>query len=175
MKKDKKYKIDLRDIPECGLSFEEKISTDYMKGIATGELKEPVFFSGEVYLSGKSGNARGKVSFLMEFECCRCLEKYELPMESDFNVTLRQSDIAEDKKELSLEEEVYVINEDFLDLADLACEQIVLTLPMQSLCSEICKGLCSRCGKNLNKEKCDCPDANIDARFAVLAKLKENV
>ena len=41
------------------------------------------------------------------------------------------------------------------------------------LCSEDCKGLCPRCGADLNLGPCSCKK-EVDPRLAVLAKLLEN-
>ncbi|MBR2488852.1 MAG: DUF177 domain-containing protein, partial [Clostridia bacterium] len=47
-------------------------------------------------------------------------------------------------------------------------------LPMKHLCSEKCKGICSKCGKNLNDGKCECPEKEIDPRLQILADLLNN-
>ena len=58
-----------------------------------------------------------------------------------------------------------------LDLDELIYTEVMLSLPMKHLCSENCKGICSKCGKNLNEGKCDCPEKEIDPRLAALAEL----
>jgi uncharacterized protein len=55
----------------------------------------------------------------------------------------------------------------------LVCEDIVFSLPLRFLCDEECKGLCSRCGKNLNDGPCDCKK-EIDPRMAALLQLLED-
>lgn len=60
-----------------------------------------------------------------------------------------------------------------VDLAALACEDLLVALPMRALCSAECRGLCPQCGTNRNLEACACrPVAELDARLAPLAKLK---
>ena len=51
-------------------------------------------------------------------------------------------------------------------------EQIILMMPLKPLCDETCKGLCPRCGANLNREACTCSTDTVNSPFAVLAKLK---
>ncbi len=60
-----------------------------------------------------------------------------------------------------------------VDLESLLREQIILMMPLKPLCDEDCKGLCPRCGANLNREACTCSSRRIvNSPFAVLAKLK---
>jgi uncharacterized protein len=59
-----------------------------------------------------------------------------------------------------------------IDLTPLVHEQIILALPTRPLCGEACRGLCPRCGANLNAAPCGCPTAPpADPRLAVLHSL----
>jgi uncharacterized protein len=58
-----------------------------------------------------------------------------------------------------------------LNLLDLLTEQIELNLPMKPLCSDLCKGICLRCGADLNAGNCSCTVKDIDPRFEALKKL----
>jgi len=57
---------------------------------------------------------------------------------------------------------------DRFHLDDFINEQIVLARPMKHLCSENCKGLCPRCGANLNEETCQCKEERMDPRWDAL-------
>jgi len=59
-----------------------------------------------------------------------------------------------------------------LDAAGLAWQQFVLDLPPKTLCAETCKGLCARCGKDLNDGPCDCGPGEGDPRLSALRGLK---
>ena len=61
---------------------------------------------------------------------------------------------------------------DKIDLTEDIRDYALLALPMKKLCSEDCKGLCSKCGKNLNEGTCNCKDEKIDPRWEPLQKLK---
>ena len=66
----------------------------------------------------------------------------------------------------------YVIAErGCIDIDLLLEESIVMDFPMRFLCQEECKGLCFKCGKDLNFGECDCPKKEIDPRLAKLSKL----
>ena len=55
-----------------------------------------------------------------------------------------------------------------LDADQLVGNELTLNLPMKVLCKEDCKGICNRCGANLNLETCDCDTRSLDPRMAVI-------
>ena len=69
------------------------------------------------------------------------------------------------------DEEVYLIEDDFIDLAPLVHDAIFLDLPLAPLCREDCKGLCPFCGIDRNEATCEC-QAPIDSRWATLDGLR---
>lgn len=72
------------------------------------------------------------------------------------------------------DEEMFVLTRNILDISG-AVETLLYTgLPMINLCSEDCKGLCPKCGINLNKSECNCDTTRYDPRFAIFRKLSEN-
>jgi uncharacterized protein len=86
-------------------------------------------------------------------------------------------------KEIAKEEEVELAEADLevgfyqgngVQLEDALKEQILLALPMRSLCRPDCKGLCPQCGQNRNLVQCGCPPQVADIRWAALEGLKDN-
>jgi uncharacterized protein len=69
------------------------------------------------------------------------------------------------------DEETYLIENDFVDLAPLVHDAIFLDLPLAPLCGEDCQGLCPYCGIDRNEATCDC-QAPVDARWATLDGLR---
>ncbi|MBN1297720.1 DUF177 domain-containing protein, partial [bacterium] len=65
------------------------------------------------------------------------------------------------------------IIDDRIDICRVIAEQIVLQIPMKTLCSDDCKGLCSRCGADLNAGTCGCDRDSVDPRLAKLKDLLE--
>lgn len=64
------------------------------------------------------------------------------------------------------------VGEDF-NLADIVAEEILLNLPMKFLCQTTCKGLCPRCGADLNEQTCGCEAVVVpDSPFSVLKGFK---
>lgn len=79
-----------------------------------------------------------------------------------------------DGDEIELVEEdlgVVTLSEPLLDTRPIVIEQLHLGIPMKPLCREDCKGLCSRCGADLNEGPCSCAPLG-DARLAKLAALR---
>lgn len=123
--------------------------------------------SGTVYI-------KGSLSGLLDICCSRCLEKTKLSIGGDFAYSLIPAK-AEQSEDLELkpeELEISFYQGDFIDLAPIICEQIILQIPMKVLCSEECKGLCQHCGINLNKSSCNCSSDVMDSRLAVLKNFK---
>ena len=60
-------------------------------------------------------------------------------------------------------------------LEDVLREQVLLSLPDRALCKPDCKGLCPRCGQNLNQEACSCDAAPVDTRWSALADLADRI
>ena len=73
----------------------------------------------------------------------------------------------------SNEEETYRLEGTEVDLAPLVRDAVLLHLPPAPLCSEDCRGLCTRCGANLNEAECGCEPGPSDPRWAALDVLKD--
>jgi uncharacterized protein len=69
------------------------------------------------------------------------------------------------------DDDSYVIEHDFVDLAPLAHDAIFLDLPLAPLCREDCRGLCPYCGIDRNEASCDC-QVPVDPRWATLDGLR---
>lgn len=98
--------------------------------------------------------------------CARCLNDIEgvLPVSFEKNVAVISTLQNEDTDD-------YLFIEDAkLDLYTPLCEQILLEFPTKLLCSDDCKGLCPKCGKDLNEGSCGCPTKEIDPRLAIIQK-----
>lgn len=70
-------------------------------------------------------------------------------------------------------DDIVLLESGRVDAGELARTALILGMDTKTLCSEDCKGLCPRCGANLNDGPCGCK-REVDPRLAVLAKLLEN-
>ena len=116
----------------------------------------------------------GTVEAALEVPCCRCLEMARLPVNSSFAYTFAPSTAEEqEERELTAEDLDYAYYvEDTIDLDSLLFEQIMLQIPIKSLCAETCKGLCPHCGINLNTASCQCRVEITDERLTALKAFK---
>jgi uncharacterized protein len=64
--------------------------------------------------------------------------------------------------------DITYISHDFVDLGEVLTEQLQLQVPFQPLCRDSCKGICPRCGADLNVGRCACAKIVKDSPFAVL-------
>jgi uncharacterized protein len=143
-----------------------------------GGLKCVAPIKGEVTFSnsGRHVVARGSFSTAIELECARCLEEYRVevasPIEEELELPVPLAEQEAEEAEGPVEEEserLFVDN--ILDLTELLRQDILLAVPIKPVCSEMCKGLCPHCGKNLNQEPCDCPQGEIGLPLAELGSL----
>ena len=75
-----------------------------------------------------------------------------------------------DKLENGDDDEFIIAENSSLDLERFIREGIILDLPQKLLCGADCKGLCFKCGRNLNQSECSCDRRDIDPRLAVLSE-----
>src|SRR5258708_15132598 len=134
------------------------------------EGEEKVAGAGHVEMDGdKDGEAyraTGRVTTRLQLECGRCLEPFEIPVDSPFDLRYVPLPMAvgepghrEDAEREVAEDDLTTsfYREDSIDLGELMHEQFVLALPMKPLCAAGCKGLCVHCGTNFNKDTCGRP------------------
>src|SRR5258706_56498 len=126
---------------------------------------------GAVHLTGRIQREASDLEFAGDIEteaalnCSRCLESYGLPLTLHFSLLYTTSPDAAGRKERRVNEESVTLTRYDgvrLDLKALLAEQIYLGLPLKPLCSDDCRGLCSRCGTNLNLGRCECQEKRID-------------
>ena len=106
--------------------------------------------SGGILISGSCTTAVSGI-------CGRCLEALEQPVEAEINLFFDPEEVQEE-----------------LDVSEDIREEVLLSFPMNLLCSSDCAGLCRNCGGNLNRNECSCDDNSQsgDFRWSALDSLK---
>lgn len=120
----------------------------------------------------------GDVTGKFELACARCLEAVEHAVARPFDLLYRPLGVDAGREELSVtaaEAEVSYYDGEGLLLEDALREQVLLALPLKSICREDCKGLCPHCGKNLNQEQCSCAEPLEDPRWSALKELRSKL
>ena len=100
-----------------------------------------------------------EVSFSLSMPCARCLEPVTVPL--SYQVS-READF----KEGSVGEEEAYIDGYVLDVDALVRDELFVHMPVKVLCREDCRGICKRCGANLNHGDCGCDRTEPDPRMA---------
>ncbi len=107
---------------------------------------------------------------ILDQECRRCLEPVEVPVEEELTLLfVPPGETAEE------DEEVRILPEDMmeLDLGVAVREEVILSQTTFALCRPDCRGLCPRCGVNLNEETCQCLIEEPDPRWDALRALNK--
>ena len=117
---------------------------------------------------------RARVEGDFELLCARCLDPIHHHADEIFDLIFRPSGTDAEPGERAITEaetEIGYYEGSGLLLEDVVREQIVLSLPDRFLCQQDCKGLCPRCGANLNVATCNCVLVGIDPRWSALQGL----
>jgi uncharacterized protein len=119
---------------------------------------------------------QGHLKANLSLTCDRCLVPYDFDVDTKLQVLFKTvSSEFKHLKELECDVEdldTVILDEPVIDLNDVLRQQLYLALPLKSLCLEQCRGICARCGENLNFAECRCNHERQDLPFAVLAQLK---
>ncbi|MGA7110788.1 MAG: DUF177 domain-containing protein [Terracidiphilus sp.] len=121
---------------------------------------------------------QGRYAGEFQVPCARCVEPVQIPLASDFDLLFRPVGADAESPERSItapETEIGYYQGDSLLLEDVLREQVLLSLPVRTLCKPDCKGLCPRCGKNRNLEACSCEEGPSDPRWEALAGLRSRI
>lgn len=111
---------------------------------------------------------QGETEITLEIPCDRCLEPVEvkIPLVID-------RECHKDSSEDEAEEESLIIGYN-LDTEQLIYCEILVNWPMKTLCTEACKGICKKCGTNLNHSSCKCDTVELDPRMAKIRDIFNN-
>ena len=174
--------IDLRSIPENGKHYTFRFDPDSWPAEDEEEgavsLERPL----EVELDIQRAGARkyvltGRLEGGLRVRCDRCLELFHRDLAISFRTFLALPQEAASEEEIELKEEdldvAFRIGEE-VDVLDIVREQVLLDQPMKRLCRDECRGLCPRCGHNLNQGPCGCPQEGGHPAFQKLKLLKNN-
>ena len=105
---------------------------------------------------------KGDVKPKLSVVCARCGKEYEYSTPIALNAKITDKLATEDEEE-------FIIMQDFaIDIEDIVRTALILELPTRYLCKEDCKGLCAKCGADLNESSCNCETKERDSRWDVL-------
>lgn len=111
-------------------------------------------------------------SMTLQMRCDRCLETVLQPIDVNFSREFDMS-LSEEERIETLDEVNFISGNNF-DVELFVYGEVLMNLPMKVLCREDCKGICNRCGANLNHETCNCDTTELDPRMAKIRDIFKN-
>ncbi len=161
--------LDLREIiniPDSRVSFD--YSPD-LSGLETGSVIE---IKQDAHAAGEIRNIAGMLVFSAHLtvttvcQCARCLKEAERKVELAISATLSDGEDSDDP-------DMFFLDGNLADVDEIIVNAFVLNTEQRYICREDCKGLCPKCGADLNAAPCNCREEP-DPRLAVLGQLLEN-
>jgi uncharacterized protein len=113
-----------------------------------------------------------KTNINAELTCDRCNTIYNSVITSNYRMVYLLQKIDVEEEGDSGEIKFIHPDTDKIDIKNDVRDYAVLAVPMKRLCKEDCKGLCYKCGKNLNEGPCNCEKKEIDPRWEPLLEMK---
>ena len=161
--------LDLSKIIACpgaSVSFSTSLDLSDLRYGNCYPVSEPVQAEGSVRNTAGVLVMTGKIFTTIHGVCDRCASDFTSDAEYPLDVVL----VTELSNEENEDEWVFPLEGDSADLDDIIRTVFVLNMDSKLLCKPDCKGICCRCGKNLNHEACSC-QKELDPRFAALRQL----
>ena len=156
------------DCPGASVPFSVSIDLSDLLYGETYPVSEPVLAAGVVRNTAGVLVMTGSLHTTIHGVCDRCASDFDRFVEFPLDVVL----VTELSNEENEDEWVFPLEGDSADLEDIVRTVFVLNLDSKLLCKDDCKGLCCRCGRNLNDGPCNC-QKELDPRFAALKQLLE--
>ena len=157
----------LKDNPGGSVPFAVELDLRELTFGGCCPVTEPVKASGEVRDTAGVFVLSGSVRTTLHGPCDRCARPVEKPVEFPLHAVLAESLANDDGEE---DPWLFLLQDGCADLDDIVTTTFVLSMDSKFLCKDDCKGLCCRCGKDLNDGPCDCQPES-DPRLAVLKQL----
>ena len=127
---------------------------------------EPVAAAGRVRNTAGVLELTGELTTTLHAVCDRCARPFTRTITQPLHAIL----VPEQELAQTDDDWVFGLVDGCADLDDIVTTAFVLGMDSQLLCKPDCKGVCCRCGKNLNDGPCSCR-REPDSRFAVLQQL----
>ena len=157
---------EIMDRPGASVSFSTSVDLQDLRYGNCCPVSEPVNASGVVRNTAGVLVMTGNITTTIHGVCDRCASDFDEAVELPIDVVL-VTELANEENE---DEWVFPLEGDSADLDDIVSNVFVLNMDSKLLCKPDCKGICCRCGKNLNHEACSC-QKELDPRFAALRQL----
>lgn len=173
-----KYLLPLLNLPEDGKEVtidDQSVWLDRLREFKMDcRVISPLKSRLTIWLSQDGCLIRGTLEGTVAEPCNRCAEDAIIEINSSYDEfeEIPEEPRGPHKGENSESHIVFDEHTPMLNLAEVAWEQFMLSIPVNPLCKPDCKGLCTQCGANLNQGSCSCAHEESDPRMAALRNLK---
>ncbi len=150
-------------------NFEESVNDLALNDFFVGNVNAEV----ELSKSCSQIVLNAKLSLKAIFECDRCNSEFEENVVTQYKMVYFFG--VEPKEDSSMGITYLPLDSDKINLDNDVKDFSLLAIPMKKLCYEDCKGLCVKCGKNLNEGFCNCSQIEVDNRWSALNELKNKL
>ena len=142
------------------IKLDERFSETVYVRVELEKRRRQLFLTGHVKTAGS-------------FPCDRCLDSFSKEIEFDYRMAYvyNENDAGEvDRGEIT----VIQTSTNEIEIDEDVRQYLLLAIPLKLLCKDDCAGLCATCGKNMNRETCNCEKDEIDPRWATFKKIVKN-
>ena len=154
------------ETPDSELPFRTELDLHDLQFGGSYPVQEPVRAEGSVRNVAGVLVLQATVSTTLHATCDRCAAEFQREVSYPVEAVLTR----ELEDENAADEWTFLLDNDSADLDEILTTAFVLNMDSKLLCRPDCKGLCCRCGKNLNDGPCGCRPET-DPRLAVLGQL----
>lgn len=163
-------RLDLREVvhtPDASKPFHLELELSGLEFYGARPITRPVLARGRVTNHAGALVLEGEARSVLDLTCDRCGKAFSREKAVPLDFLLAEALEDEDS------EEIVLLEDGRVDLDEVVSTAFVLGMDTKNLCREDCKGLCGRCGADLNLGPCACKP-EIDPRWAALAQLLDD-
>ena len=163
--------LDLKRIfanENSSLDVEHSLDMSDVDFMGNYPLKKPIKISGSVSNKASVVSLNLNIEYAFAAPCDRC------GVDTEHNHTVVVDKMLATAIERQESDTIITIPDMKLDVDEFVYSEVILDLPSKHLCKENCKGICFKCGKNLNEGECGCTTKEVDPRLAKLMELLDN-
>lgn len=130
-------------------------------------FETPLHIKGNIVNNGKALELNAVCTGIVKVHCARCMKE----LDQDVNFKVKEFFVQSDGENDDDNEDVVFFEGYNIDVKDIVVNHFLMNVSGKYLCSEDCKGLCPKCGADLNLGDCGCKNDDIDPRWAALADI----
>lgn len=150
------------------LNVEHSLDMSNVDFMGNYPLKNPVKINGTVSNKASVVSLNLFIEYTFAAPCDRC------GVDTEHNHTVIVDKLLATAIERQESDTIITVPDMKLDVDEFVYSEVILDLPSKHLCNDNCKGICFKCGKNLNEGECGCEIREVDPRLAKLMELLDD-